>query len=246
MKRMIWWVPIFTQLLLGGARPAGGQGVSQLNPLDSPDSQPAALQQSCPEANCSYIPLLVGYIPRLEVTYVYYEQLKYGGIAVSGAIKNNGAITVTNVRVAADLYYDSRLYETITGTTKLPAILPDHSEIFEMTSDLFADEVSARIISWEVGPYRQYLPLTVVSKYVTMCMLSMLTESGEIRNDQSVTLTNIVAEVSDGPYSDWHVASLGKTTLAPGETTTYSAGFYFPSNILCEDFSVVAYGEVQP
>jgi len=247
MKRMIWWVPIFTLLLLGGARPAGGQAVSRFNPLDPPDDQPAAPQQSCLEANCIYIPLLVRYIPNLEVTGASYEQLKYGGIVVSGRIKNNGAITVYNVRVAADIYYDSHLMETITGTTLLPAILPGNSDIFKMGSDLdVVDRVSARIISWELLPYRQYLPLTVVSKVVTMCMLSMLTESGEIRNDQSVTLTNIVAEVSDGPYGNWNVASLGKTTLAPGETTTYTAGFYFPSNILCEDFSVVAYGEVQP
>jgi hypothetical protein len=245
MKRMIWWVPILTLLLLGGARPAGGHGVPRFYPLSPSDDHPAALQQNCLQASCAYLPF-VGDQPPVTILNAYYFTPKYPPILVAGLIKNHGNETVYDVNITAELYLGSSLVETITGTTSLPATFPGGTNPFVLSTNSIYDNytLSAWITSWTADQQPESLPLTVVSKNASGSM-DILTESGEIRNDQPVTLENIQVVV-DGALSWYAAAHPGKNVLAPGEMTTYQVTLFYPSNLPGGDFTVWALGQVRP
>jgi hypothetical protein len=52
--------------------------------------------------------------------------------------------------------------------------------------------------------------------------------SGEIRNDQVETLSNIKILIQPGSNSLYQFADVDKTSLAPGEITAYSSSIYHP------------------
>lgn len=245
MKRMIWWVPILTLLILGGARPAASQGNSQPNLPGPTDAPPAVLQQSCLQTYCIYFPI-IGDQPPVKVQTADYFTPKSGPILVAGLIKNYGSETIYGARITAELYLSSSLVETITGTTLLPATFSGGTNPFILYTNSYYDDytLSAQITSWTTDQQPESLPLTVLSKNASGSM-EILTESGEIRNDQPVTLANIQVVV-DGSVSRYTAAILGKNMLAPGETTTYQVTLYYPSNLPGRDFSIWAQGEVQP
>ena len=166
-----------------------------------------------------------------------------------GLVKNNGSATVYDVNIRIEFYLGSTLVDTMTDTTTLPATFPGDTGPFVWYTNISSydfDKISARITSWKLDRQPVPLPITVVSKFLGAGSWAILEEHGEIRNDQTVTLKNIKVVVSEGGQLNLAIANLGKTTLAPGETTTYIGYISWPYPIGNPDYTVWAQGEVQP
>jgi hypothetical protein len=109
--------------------------------------------------------------------------------------------------------------------------------------------VEVLVTGYSVSSTSEYQQVTVLSKHLSGHSGESETFWGEIRNDSSETLQSVKVVVwSIHPDGDIRpaVAQLGQTTLAPGETTTYTAGVfvytYYPPYL--SEVDVVGQGEV--
>jgi hypothetical protein len=199
------------------------------------------------DSNLVYLPIV--YQPpvvRLDDPQLFVG--KYCEGSVVGKVTNLSNQTVYDVNLTASLFLDSELVEVITGTTGLPAtfsydfnlfmLYPENFDYF--CGDGFSVEVTVDSWSFEHDP--EYLPLTVLSKIRTGGH-EIGELSGEIRNDNPVPVTSIEMMVYPDTYF-LTFATPDKTSLAPGEITTYTAGLYYPGFSSGEDYTVWAQGAV--
>ncbi len=126
----------------------------------------------------------------------------------------------------------------------LTATLPGHPNPYLIYVDSYSiKEVEVKVAGWSWYAAEAYGPVTVVSQTV-LGVCDFFTVIGEIRNDQSYNIHAIKVLVSwsfEGAGYRW--ADLDRNTLAPGETTVYSAQLLFPHTCYIGDpFTVSGQG----
>lgn len=190
---------------------------------------PASAQTGCREDVCFYLPLVLK--PSLvKITYAYLTiPGKQADWMVVGTVRNvTSNTTVYSVTLVADAFdKESTLLGTYTGTTGLVATFPGTTNPFHIWTDLWGSTTHVEYAKVWIDSYsethsREYRPITVVSANI----LQGRTVSGEIRNDESGTLSGIEVLVQADINPPYRYATLGTATLSPGETTTYTVEFW--------------------
>jgi hypothetical protein len=194
--------------------------------------------------NIFYLPIVSkSPVVRIDEAYVFHGK---GYWFVAGKVTNLSNKTVYDVNLTASLFSNDQLVEVITGTTGLPATFPGSSNLFKIfpPDDLFSEGISVLVDakSWSSEHDPEYVPLTILLKnFSGGPEIGHL--DGEIRNDNPVPVSSI--EIMVYPDVDFFIyASPEKTSLAPGEESTYTTWLYFPGFPESETFTVSAQGAV--
>jgi hypothetical protein len=220
-------------------------------------SKPPLAHSGCQDEICLYFPLIYVPAPPVDIINTHFGMHK-GGCNLAGDVFNPGNDPVYSVSVSAEFYdSDGDLIGILSPSPALVATLPGESNPFETPYSFSYQcpsnvDVDIKITSWSLTAPFDYRPVTVISENVDSsgcfptpggCLPTEATFFGEIRNDQPVTLANIKLIVKPGSQSYYGVASLSKTTLRPGEVTTYSYFLYDPYGLpISSDFDAQGQG----
>ena len=180
------------------------------------------------ECNYSYLPLVIGLPPPVEVVYSMLYTPKTWPFQIVGEVRNNTEKTVYDVNLTGHVYLYGEPFEIYTGTLALPATFPGEINPFAIQTDFpfehsLSDYSTAVFVdSWSHTHDPEYLPLTVVSKN-----FDGVDVTGKIRNDNSVRLTDLVAIYDQQGIAFFSYANISKLELDPGESSTYSGWTYW-------------------
>lgn len=197
------------------------------------------------DSHLAYLPLLHNpEVVRLDASDIYVG--RYLNWYVVGKLTNVSGQTVYEINLTAEIFLNNETMGVITGTTALPSTFPSDTNLFELypTGIDYVDglSVDVNVNSWSFEHDPEYLPLTILSKnFSGGGELGYLT--GEIRNDNLVPVTSIEMLVYPGTEFSQYATS-DKTSLAPGETSGYSATIYFPGFSTSDSFTVWAQGAI--
>lgn len=198
----------------------------------NPESPITRAQNGCNGPHCVYFPNIV-YSQALEVyaDITCYRQSPY---VIVGDVLNVTNNTVYNAKLSAKLHdQNGHLYGTYSDTTALVATFAGKTNPFSIYTDVGFEcndnigEFDVSVDSWSMFNPVEYRPVTILS--IVLTGSGWQTEiSGEIRNDQVETLSNIKILIQPGSNSLYQFADVDKTSLAPGEITAYSSSIYHP------------------
>lgn len=178
------------------------------------------------ECNYSYLPLVIGLPPPVEVIYSRLSSPKSPPFQIVGEVWNNTDKTVYDVSLTGRVLLNGEPFEIYTGTLALPATFPGDTNLFAIQTDLPFDPLSdystyVIVDAWSHKHDPEYLPLTVLSKNFDGSHIT-----GEIRNDNSLRLTNLQAIYDEQGIFFFSYANISKLELDPGESSTYSGWTY--------------------
>jgi len=208
----------------------------------------AMAQSECPSAHCIYLPLISKAKPPV---FLQWRTLGYrvgGDYYITGELHTDPSVTTRPVYdVQVDVYINDEWHASTSPL--LNAIFPGHPvPISPVTIPSYS--VDPRITSWSFLSTIDYQPTTVVSINVDSGFI-ISRVSGEVRNDNSEVMHSIrvVAwSLDQCSFTTPVYATLEKTSLSPGETTSYSvelwAEAYCPGTITTAE--VVGQGILEP
>ncbi len=208
-------------------------------PTATPTLTPTATATATPTLTPTLTPTITP-TPQPEGVFVTTSRLLEGSEfsrRLIGEVLNNTSLNVYNVRVTARFYDDQNNQVAVTDSTAtlLRRFLPRQRNPFEIT--LYSPPANiasyALSLTYDDEPgFINYEPVNVLSNNVRNVLFG--TEVfGDLRNDQSVPLTNIrvTAIVYD---REGKVLDVGLTfiveTLDPGQTATYTIWLYDTDN----------------
>jgi hypothetical protein len=187
----------------------------------------APAQSGCSQPACIYLPA-VFVPPPAHVTEVYFTRDRSGNILAQGEVINTTANPLYDVVVEARLYDETnQLIRTVSGTTVLSATLPGQVSPFNFYTGLsigeppYAARIEASIIEWNESSPQTYRPATVVQVRTETDIPDVSVKVyADIRNDESVSLTNVRVVAWSFPQNGRNIPVTVPGQLMPGATTT--------------------------
>jgi hypothetical protein len=194
--------------------------------LCATSSRAAPAQSICAQAACVYLPA-VFVPPPAQVTSVDFTRDRAGDILVQGEVVNMTASPLYDVVVEARLYdQTNQLIDISSGTTVLSATLPGQVNPFNFYTDLsshqppFAARVEAQVSGWNQSSVKTYRPATILQVRTEPGLPSVsVTVHADIRNDESVPLTNVQVIAWSFPQNNI-ITGTTIDRLMPGATAT--------------------------
>lgn len=181
---------------------------------------------TCSHPSCLYLPVVSTGSP-VELSEITTARDRAGTVFVQGEVINLTNIPADNVIIEALVCCrENNSTYTVTQRTFLPAVLPGQPNVFQIPFGyLFGDPVpqllDTRIISWSRSGAQNYRALTVENiRTDPNNSDGIVYVTAEIRNGETVPLTDVVAIAWSLEQADRMNTALVANRLMPGETKT--------------------------